>query len=114
MKLKVRHIIILVIFLSAVLVCFTVFKTVFTHESEKFETAVFQSKNGYGYSISFKNKLLIKQDFIPAIQKSQPFCNSNDAQKVAYLVAEKLNKKENPRVTLSELNDLNIQLNCLN
>jgi len=114
MKFKTKHIIILAIFLSIILVGFIVFKTVYSHKSENFKTIVYKSNNGFGYSISFKDKLLIKQDFIPAIQKSQPFCNSYDAQKVANLVVEKLNKKENPKVTISELNEYDIQLNCVN
>jgi hypothetical protein len=113
MNFKIKYIILPVLFLSTILICFTVLKTVF-NKSENFKTMVYKSNNGYGYSVSYNNKLLIKQDFMPAIQKSQPFCSSNDAQKVADLVVEKLYKKENPKVTISELNVLNIQLNCVN
>lgn len=75
---------------------------------------VYKSNNGYGYSVSYNDKLLIKQDYIPCIENNHPFCNYKDAQKVANLVVEKLNEKENPKVTISELNVLNIQLNCVN
>ena len=75
---------------------------------------VYEINNGYGYSISYNDKLLIKQDLIPAIQNNQAFCNFDDAQKVADLVKEKLKRKENPKISLIELKQLNIQLICPN
>jgi hypothetical protein len=114
MNFKSKHIILPVLLLSTAFVCFAVLKIVFNDKSEDFKTEVYKTNNGYGYFISYGSKLLIKQDFIPSIQRNQSFCNFDDAQKVANLVVEKLNKKENPRISVSELNMLHIQLNCVN
>lgn len=74
---------------------------------------VFEVKNGFGYTISLQNKVLIKQENIPAIQSYKPFCSSRDAQKVAILVKHKISIKESPTVSLEELKNLNIDFNCL-
>jgi len=64
--------------------------------------------------ISYHSKLLIKQEYIPEIQLNKTFCTEHDAEKVAHLVCEKLYKKESPKITLENLNKLNINLNCNN
>ena len=114
MIIKTKYVVLLALILSAVMVCFIVLKTDFKTKTEDIEILVYKTNNGYGYSISYKNKLLIKQNNIPSIQRGHSFCNFKDAQKVANLVREKLYKKENPKITLQELQTLNIQLNCVN
>lgn len=114
MKFKIKYIIVLVLVISTLLCGFIMFKTITNKPILEFETQVYQVENGYGYSIQYHQKTLIKQDFIPVIQKNQSFCNYEDAQKVATLVVEKLVKKQNPRISLQELKNLNIQINCIN
>ncbi|WP_405295270.1 DUF4907 domain-containing protein [Algibacter sp. Ld11] len=79
-----------------------------------YKTEVFKVKNGFGYQINYNSKLLIKQDYIPAIESNQTFCTIEDANRVAHLVSTKLFNKENPKITLENLNQLNIALNCNN
>ncbi|MDO7172870.1 DUF4907 domain-containing protein [Mariniflexile sp. AS56] len=110
MKKQSKYVITVVLILSAILVCVIVAKT----QSDPFKTAVFKTETGYGYSVSYNNKLLIKQDYIPTIQNNSSFCSKQDAQKVANLVKEKLHSKENPKVSLLELKNLGIKLNCIN
>lgn len=112
-KLKKYLVIVLLIF-SVSLVCLIVLRTDKGNEKDDFKASVIKTETGFGYSISYNNKVLIKQDYIPVIQNNQAFCNFDDAQKIAELVKEKLIKKENPNVSLRELNKLNIQLNCKN
>ena len=112
-KLK-KHLVIVILIFSVALVVLIVLKTDIGSEKDDFKTAVYKTETGFGYSISYNNKVLIKQDFIPVIQNNQSFCNFDDAQKVADLVKEKLHEKENPKVSLQELKKLNIQLNCKN
>lgn len=114
MAFKTKYFILFVLLLSVILVGFIVLKTNIDNKPGFFEAEVYKINNGYGYSISYNSKLFIKQDNIPTIQKNHPFCNYEDAKKIADLVTEKLNKKENPRVSLSELKMLDIQLNCVN
>lgn len=114
MNKKVKYSIAFLLILSVVLVVFIVKNTRFSSKTETFKTAIYQTNTGFGYSISFNDKLLIKQDYIPTIQSNQSFCTYQDAQKVANLVKKKLNNNINPKITLLELKQLGIQLNCIN
>tara|TARA_R110001583_G_scaffold22784_3_gene85036 strand:+ start:6489 stop:6827 length:339 start_codon:yes stop_codon:yes gene_type:complete len=111
---KVKYIISLLLILSAILIFFIVTKTTFNNNTEPFKAAIYQTNTGFGYSISYNDILLIKQDYIPTIQNNQSFCSYQDAQNVANLVLEKLYKKVNPKISLLELKQLGIQLNCIN
>jgi hypothetical protein len=82
--------------------------------SNPYKTEVFTVENGFGYQINYNSKLLIKQEYIPAVQLNKTFCTEQDANSVAQLVSEKLYNKENPQITLENLNQLNIALNCNN
>lgn len=101
----------LLLALGIVLISFIFIKSDFFSKKDDFKTLVYKTETGFGYSISYNSKLLIKQDYIPAIQSEKSFFNFEDAQKAASLVIEKLNRKENPKLSLLELNELGIQLN---
>lgn len=79
-----------------------------------FTTEVFNLENGFGYKINYNSKVLIKQNYIPAVQSNKTFCSARDAEQVANLVIEKLKAKKSPNITLQNLNQLNINLNCNN
>ena len=64
---------------------------------------------GWGYSISEKGKRIIDQQTIPGVPGNQGFLTSEDAQKVAELVIEKLEKGAfPPTVSEEELQKLGI------
>ncbi len=64
---------------------------------------------GWGYSISEKGKRIIDQQTIPGVPGNQGFGTSEDAQKVAELVIEKLEKGAfPPTVSEEELQKLGI------
>jgi hypothetical protein len=64
---------------------------------------------GWGYSISEKGKRIIDQQTIPGVPGNQGFQTSDDAQKVAELVIEKLEKGVfPPTVSEEELQKLGI------
>lgn len=107
-----KYIVFFVIILSIAVAGLIVLRTDIGGKKDVIKSLVFKTETGFGYSISYNSKVLIKQDYIPAIQNNQAFCNFNDAQKVADLVKEKLIKKENPQISLIELKKLNIQLIC--
>ncbi|MDO5969418.1 DUF4907 domain-containing protein [Flavivirga aquimarina] len=109
-----KYFVFFLIILSVTLIGFIVLKSDINSIKNDFKTSIYKIKTGFGYSISYNNKLLIKQENIPAIQNNQPFCSFNDAQKVSDLVKEKLEKKETPKISLIELKKLKIQLNCPN
>ena len=66
--------------------------------------------NGYGYEILYEDKILVKQEVIPAIQGKRPFESEKDARLVADEVLKKITKKKAPFVTVAELNELRIKL----
>ena len=114
MNVKTKYLVLLLLILSAIFVCFIIFNTDVRTKNSVYVILIYPTETGFGYSISHDNKLIIKQDIIPVIQSSHPFCDFNDAQKVAGLVKKKLMDKKAPNVSLKELKSLNIKLNCSN
>ncbi|TDW46371.1 uncharacterized protein DUF4907 [Flavobacterium sp. 270] len=77
-------------------------------ESLKAET--FKTQSGWGYTIAYKNKIVIKQSIIPVISDSKSFSTEDDALKVADLVVKKLHQNISPTVTKKDLILLKIKL----
>ncbi len=71
---------------------------------------VIKLEAGYGYQIFMNDKLLVQQEFIPAIKGKTPFQSEKDAEKVAKSVIRKIQGKISPEITLQELNQLDIVL----
>ncbi|MCF6181711.1 DUF4907 domain-containing protein [Lutibacter sp.] len=63
----------------------------------------YQLDNGWGYMILKKNKVIIKQEIIPAISIKKPFANKRDAEIVGELMIDKLKSKQIPSITYNEL-----------
>lgn len=80
----------------------------------KIEITTFKIKGGYGYLLSSNNKILIKQKYIPAIQKIKVFCTENEAFKIAVIVKKKITNNESPTLSVDELKNQNINFNCIN
>lgn len=68
---------------------------------------------GFGYIIRIDEKIVIKQTFIPAIEGNVPFCTESDAQRTADFITEKMIQHKGPSVTLAELQQLQIDFNCV-
>lgn len=79
-------------------------------KKEIYRTETFQTKSGWGYSILYKDKIIIKQSIIPVISDNKSFSTQEDALKTAYLVVEKLSQNLSPTVTKNELILLKIKL----
>jgi uncharacterized lipoprotein YehR (DUF1307 family) len=79
-------------------------------KNETLKIESFKTTSGWGYSISHKNKILIKQSIIPVISDTKSFSTKEDALKVANLVAEKLEEKISPTVTKNDLILLKIKI----
>ena len=92
----------------------TVFFQIKSNANSSYNTRIYTVNMGYGYEISLDNKILIKQDIIPAISDQHTFCTQEDALKIANLVVTKLKNKQNPRITKEELKTNAITLNCIN
>lgn len=79
-------------------------------KKEVLKTDTFKTNSGWGYTIAYKEKVLIKQSIIPVISDSKSFETETDALKVADLVKHKLEKNLSPTVTKNELILLKIKL----
>jgi hypothetical protein len=77
-------------------------------DGQALKLEVFESQNGWGYSIFYKNELLIHQPFMPAVAGNKGFYTKNEALKIGQLVCKKLKKGENWAIKKSELDSLNI------
>lgn len=94
------------------LIALGIYKSDLFNKSNHYNIETYSVGNGFGYKISLKNKVIIKQDYIPAIQLKKPFCSEEEAKIVANLVCEKLNNKENPKITKQSLSELQVKLIC--
>ncbi|PXX22347.1 DUF4907 domain-containing protein [Arenibacter sp. ARW7G5Y1] len=65
-------------------------------------------ENGYGYQIKLDNRVLIRQEYIPVLPGKKPFATAEDAQRAADKIIRKLQNKEDPILTFSELKELEI------
>ena len=85
----------------------------FFQQENSMSITVFEIDGGYGYEIYSENHLLVKQENIPAIQENIPFCRRVDAEKVAKMVRQKIIKKQSPSISLEELKEVKIKINCV-
>ncbi|WP_369014415.1 DUF4907 domain-containing protein [Flavobacterium anhuiense] len=79
-------------------------------KKEALTATSFKTNSGWGYSIAYKEKVLIKQSIIPVISDTKSFETESDALKVAELVKQKLKQNLSPTVTKNELILLKIKL----
>ena len=77
-------------------------------KSNDLEINVTKQNSGYGYQILKKQKIIINQPFIPAIEGEKTFKNKEDAQKTADLVMNKIEKKMFPKISIHELDSMKI------
>ncbi len=75
--------------------------------------SIHEVDNGYGYSISSKNKVIIRQNFIPVLETKQAFSSISDAQSVANLVKNRIESNKNPKITKKDLDLLEISIGCV-
>lgn len=69
----------------------------------KAELEIFQSGNGWGYQIVMKQKVLIYQPTIPAIDTVIPFPDEVSTRKVGILVLKRFNAHRNFSVSKKEV-----------
>ena len=67
----------------------------------------------YGYQINLHGKLFIKQEYMPAVACKKYFKTEKQAESIANLMIDKMERKESPTIQLSELIHLGIDTNCV-
>ena len=72
-------------------------------EEPKAELEIFQSENGWGYQIVIKQKVLISQPTIPAIDTVAPFPDETSTRKVGILVLKRFNAHSDFSVSKEEV-----------
>ena len=77
--------------------------TIEDEEEPKAELEIFQSKNGWGYQIVMRQKVLIYQPTIPAIDTIMPFTDEVSTRKVGLLVLKRFNAHRNFSVSKKEV-----------
>ncbi|MBW4359596.1 DUF4907 domain-containing protein [Flavobacterium taihuense] len=66
--------------------------------------------NGWGYSITKNEKIIIKQTVIPVIGKNKNFQTEKEALAIGQLVLKKLNANNSPTITKNDLILLKIKI----
>ena len=75
-------------------------------KTPELKVETFPTDSGWGYNILAGEKIVIRQEIIPAVQKNEAFQSSDDAKKVAALVVKKLKSGDLPSVTPVEIDSL--------
>ena len=76
-----------------------------THR-EVFSSTVFQTGNGWGYSIYINDALFIKQETIPGYTGKNGFQGKEEAEEAAQLIINKMKGGQRPAVTTFELEQI--------
>jgi len=85
------------------------------NKENKYSVETFRTENGgWGYIILAGDKIIIKQDIIPAIQNSVPFKTKTDAEKVGWYVLNKIQNHQNPSVDTYAIDSLKISVHLPN
>jgi hypothetical protein len=103
----------LLIIAGIILLGATAYAIYFFHYKKKsnfvfVQVRAIQNTSGWGYEILTDGKVYIKQDFIPVIQGRHGFQTKEQALQVANKVLDKIEHKQLPVVTFSELKEMNI------
>lgn len=99
-----------VTFICIIAGCFFVMNNLLSPKQDTLCCEVYTVPGGYGYSISYKDKILIVQNFIPVIGSQHPFKTYKDAEKIGNLVCEKMMRGDSPTLTYEDLKISNIQI----
>jgi len=106
--------------LAALLVCFAV---IFFSRQKSFEGKVFlhaeavQTAYGWGYNIysskpdennELKEKIYIKQEFMPAVPGKKGFKTASEALLVGNLVIKRISSRIEPSISLRDLDSLGL------
>lgn len=78
-------------------------------KNNSLEIKITKQNSGYGYQILKKQKIIINQPFVPAIQGNKNFKTETDARKTAALVVNKIDKYFLPKISIHELDSMKIE-----
>jgi hypothetical protein len=67
-----------------------------TDSAERIRIVAFKSGDGWGYKLKIRDRIIIKQAFIPIIQGKKPFPDRHSAIKAGRIMRERLYKNVSP------------------
>jgi predicted transcriptional regulator len=68
----------------------------------------FRLEGGWGYSLAIRERIVIWQPYIPAIEGRKPFISRQDARRAGRLVLKKISEGKEPSVSVEELSEAGI------
>jgi len=75
-------------------------------KKERINYKTFHSGPGWGYDIIMNGKLVIHQEWIPAIAEKKEFLNETQAKQTANLVILKLKNNKTPTLSKAEVDQI--------
>ena len=76
--------------------------------NNKADCRVIRVKDGWGYELLSKDRIIIHQEVIPVIEGNSPFLSRGDARKTGKLALYKLSTGKIPMITRRDLDSLGI------
>jgi hypothetical protein len=83
---------------------------VFCKKEENLKVKSIKVNNGWGYTISNDDKIIIKQTIVPVVSRCESFQTENEALAVGQLVMNKLESNLAPTITKNDLILLKIKM----
>ena len=77
-----------------------------TNAQHSLDYKVFRANSGWGYDIVMNGKLVIHQEYIPAINKKKEFVTATQAKETALLVISKLKNNKFPTLSKREVEQI--------
>jgi hypothetical protein len=80
-----------------------VYATAVAGRNHSYCVNVFESGEGWGYDILYKNMTIIHQPFIPAVSGQHPFTDKALAKRTGKLVVKKILSNKSPYISAEEV-----------
>ncbi|OOG74651.1 DUF4907 domain-containing protein [Flavobacterium sp. A45] len=96
--------------LSIILFVIALLIFIFCQKEKSLNVQTLKINQGWGYTITNNNRVIIKQTVIPVISEQKSFQTEKEAMTVGQLVIKKLNANKSPTITKNELILLKIRL----
>ncbi|MDT0606806.1 DUF4907 domain-containing protein [Croceitalea rosinachiae] len=93
----------LILVLAVIILGIIGIEFLYTNSNSQYELQVEENQEGWEYTIYYDNKILIKQRNIPGISNRKTFKTKIEAEKIGYLVINRLEKRLSPKISKFDL-----------
>ena len=99
-----------IVFVVISMIVFVIFHVYDRKESaKKTYVSEIQVAGGWGYEVIYNNKVLIIQEYIPAISGEYPFQTKQEALSIGSLALKRFIEIQRPAITMQDLDSLLIK-----